>query len=151
MMLMQMKNTERVSLTLQRATFLGSANVRPTPQMKDKKNMVLLHASGAVPTNPKPKPTSPTTVACSCDIRPYLTLMKWSISEAINPSKTSNNSASKNAELHNSNIWLKKILAGRLFTVARMHTQHDKQARWSHKSRFGLSPEVPGIKNPIGP
>ena len=37
MMLMQMKNTERLSLTLQRATFLGSANVRPTPQMKDKK------------------------------------------------------------------------------------------------------------------
>ena len=36
-MLMQMKNTERLSLTLQRATFLGSANVRPTPQMKDKK------------------------------------------------------------------------------------------------------------------
>ena len=69
MMLMQMKNTERLSLTLQRATFLGSANVRPTPQMKDKKenNMVLLHASGAVPTNPKPKPTSPTTVACSIE------------------------------------------------------------------------------------
>ena len=37
MMLMQMKNKERLSLTLQRATFLGSANVRPTPQMKDKK------------------------------------------------------------------------------------------------------------------
>ena len=37
MMLMQMQNTERQSLTLQRATFLGSANVRPTPQMKDKK------------------------------------------------------------------------------------------------------------------
>ena len=67
MMLMQMKNTERPSLTLQRATFLGSANVRPTPQMKDKKNMVLLHASEAVPTNPKPKPTSPTTVACSIE------------------------------------------------------------------------------------
>ena len=37
MMLMQMKNTEILSLTLQRATFLGSAIVRPTPQMKDKK------------------------------------------------------------------------------------------------------------------
>ena len=70
MMLMQMKNTEILSLTLQRATFLGSAIVRPTPQMKDKKqntNMVLLHTSDAVPTNPKPKPTSPTTVTCSME------------------------------------------------------------------------------------
>ena len=60
-MLMQMKNTERVSLTLQRATFLGSAIVRPIPQMKDKKqnNMVLLHASGAVPTNPKTQTNIP--------------------------------------------------------------------------------------------
>ena len=32
-----------------------------------KHNMVLLHASEAVPTNPKPKPTSPTTVACSIE------------------------------------------------------------------------------------
>ena len=32
-----MKNTEILSPTLQRATFLGSAIVRPTPQMKDKK------------------------------------------------------------------------------------------------------------------
>ena len=70
MMLMQTKNTERLSLTLQRATFLGSANVRPTPQMKDKKNMVLLHASEAVPTNPKPEPTTPTTVACSIERDP---------------------------------------------------------------------------------
>ena len=71
-MLMQMKNTERLSLTLQRATFLGSAIVRRTPDPADegqetKHNMVLLHASGAVPTNPKPKPTSPTTVACSIE------------------------------------------------------------------------------------
>ena len=68
MMLMQMKNTERVSLTLQRATFLGSAIVRPTPQMKDKKQNTKYGAatqSDAVPTNPKPKPTTPTTVTCS--------------------------------------------------------------------------------------
>jgi len=32
--------------------------------------------------------------------------MKWSISEAINPNNTSNDSASKDAELHNSSIWL---------------------------------------------
>ena len=37
MMLMQMKNTEILSPTLQRATFLGSAIVRSTPQIKDKK------------------------------------------------------------------------------------------------------------------
>ena len=60
MMLMQMKNTERVSLTLQRATFLGSAIVRPTPQMKDmKKSMVLLHASAAVPIKPKTQTNIP--------------------------------------------------------------------------------------------
>ena len=69
------------------------------------------------------------------DNRPYLTLLKCSISAAINPNKTSNDSAPKDAELHNSNIWLKKNLAESLFTVARMHTQYDKQARWSHKSR----------------
>ena len=37
MMLMQMKNTEILSPNLQRATFLGSAIVRSTPQIKDKK------------------------------------------------------------------------------------------------------------------
>ena len=37
MMLMQMKNTEILSPTLQRATFLGSAIVRSIPQIKDKK------------------------------------------------------------------------------------------------------------------
>ena len=87
----------------------------------------------------------------ACDNRPYFTLLKCSIGKAINPNKTSNNIAPKGAELHNSHIWLKKFLAESLFTVERMHTQYDKQARWSHKSRFGLSPEVPGIKNPIGP
>ena len=61
-MLMQMKNTEILSPTLQRATFLGSAIVRSTPQIKDKKqntNMVLLHASGAVPINPKTQTNIP--------------------------------------------------------------------------------------------
>ena len=71
----------------------------------------------------------------ACDNRPYLTPDLNQISEAINPNKASNDVASKDAELHNSSIWLKKNLAGRLFTVAIMHTQYDKQARWSHKSR----------------
>ena len=120
-----------------------------TPGTSGRKPNLIWSASGSTSScqstilNDAPKP--------ACDNRPYLTLLKCSISEAINPSQTSNNSASKNAELHNSNIWLKKILAESLFTVARMHTQYDKQARWSHKSRFGLSPEVPGIKNPTGP
>ena len=59
MMLMQMKNTEILSPTLQRATFLGSAIVRSTPQIKDKKHMVLLHASGAVPIKPKTQTNIP--------------------------------------------------------------------------------------------
>ena len=120
-----------------------------TPGTSGRKKNLIWSASGSTSScystilNDAPKP--------ACDNRPDLTLMKWSISEAINPNNTSNDSASKDAELHNSNIWLKKILAQSLFTVARMHTQYDKQARWSHKSRFSLSPEVPGIKNPIGP
>ena len=60
-MLMQMKNTERMSLTLQRATFLGSAIVRPTPQMKDMKQKIYGAAtckcSGAYqPKNPNQHP-----------------------------------------------------------------------------------------------
>ena len=49
----------RKSPTLQRATFLGSAIVRSTPQIKDKKHTVLLHASGAVPINPKTQTNIP--------------------------------------------------------------------------------------------
>ena len=61
-MLMQMKNTEILSPNLQRATFLGSANVRPTPQMKDKKQNTEYGAatrkwSGAYqPKNPNQHP-----------------------------------------------------------------------------------------------
>ena len=87
----------------------------------------------------------------ACDNRPYFTLLKSSFSEAINPNKTSNNIAPTGAELHNSNIWLKKILAESLFTVARMHTQYDKQARWSHKSRSAWCPEPVGIIGLRGP
>ena len=48
----------------------GKCQRTPDPAdegQETKHNMVLLHASGAVPTNPKPKPTSPTTVACSIE------------------------------------------------------------------------------------
>ena len=69
MMLMQMKNTEILSLTLQRATFLGSAIVRSTPQIKDKKHTVLLHASGAVPIKPKTQTNIP-DYGCLLDERP---------------------------------------------------------------------------------
>ena len=62
MMLMQMKNTEILSPNLQRATFLGSAIVRSTPQIKDKKQKTKYGAaackcSGAYQTkNPNQHP-----------------------------------------------------------------------------------------------
>ena len=63
MMLMQMKNTEILSPTLQRATFLGSAIVRSTPQIKDKKqNTKIQYGAAACKCSGAYKPKTQTNI-----------------------------------------------------------------------------------------
>ena len=136
-------------------TFIALLNYSALPTFRQTDNLYIVICAGVGKPN-LVSSASGSTSSCystilndapkpACDNRPNLTLSKCSISEVINPNETSNNSASKNAEVHNSNIWLKKILAESLFTVARMHTQYDKHAQWSHKSRSAWCPEPVGI------
>ena len=71
-MLMQMKNTEILSPNLQRATFLGSAIVRSTPQIKDKKQKTK-YGAAACKCSGAYKPKTQTNIpdyGCLLDERP---------------------------------------------------------------------------------